>query len=90
MRLRLLRLKHASRPRGKGLAATGWILRGRIRERREAARAWQLPRRASHERLNGGIPRLNSSWLADLRRLPGGKRKARENLRVGGPRKGLA
>ena len=83
----LLRLKQASRPRSEDLAADGWILRGRIRERLETAR--RLPRSAWRERRVDGIHRLNSG-LADLGRLSSGKRKARENLRVGGPREGLA
>jgi hypothetical protein len=72
------------------LASNRWILRSRIRERLETAGAWQLARtREGRSRgIQRGIHRLNSG-LADLGRLSGRKGKARENLRVGGPRNRL-
>ena len=50
LRLRLLRLKQASRPGSEDLAAAGWILRGRIRERLETAGTRRLPWSAGRER----------------------------------------
>jgi len=86
--LRLLLLKQPAWSWRENLAAHGWILHGRIRERLKPPS--RLSWSAGRERRIRGIQGLNSPGLADLRRLSIRNGKTGKNLRVGRPRNRLA